>query len=167
MDDYIRRMLEQQEQVRRLTDPLSSLRARMESSVTSQLFHGDEYRRQLIEDATRPPSITEQVLHGDEYRRRLIEDATRLPTIDVVSTGITKLVDDHVKLQQQNSNALVGGSIASAVAAFDYKSVFRFPEVTEFSRLAQIGRVAPSIHGIVEPLSNLETAMRSMHTPWV
>jgi hypothetical protein len=49
-----------------------------------------------------------------------------------------------------------------------YKSSFRLPAATEINALAQEAlRVTDLIRGISQPLMGLESAIRSMHSPWL
>jgi hypothetical protein len=175
-DDPFQRILQQEEAMRRALSPFGE--AIGQSGILADIGR---------------MTIFDQMMRESEKQRRLLDLTTGgLATLDIV--GLTNLTDQasaqlkllagpieslrHLTRSTDTIRALADASssfwdsFGSALAAYEqYEKQFRLPELIEASRLASdalAGMTATAkLCGLNYPASALETAMQSMHAPWL
>ncbi len=166
MSDGIRQLLEQQDAMRRLTDPLSDI-LRTNKSVTDiygqvgaaseamRLFKADEERRKMFSSIYDGGAVGQLMREMDERRKLIegpIEQARRLGLLDPNSdlrTSLATITAEHER----------------------YRQSFALPAMSEVGRLARqalgTGTLAESVLAANGRVSAVEEAMRAMRSPWL
>lgn len=173
MSDSIRRMLERDEALRHLVDPLGDARRLIDplggaydrlgiGAETMHFLQQEEERRKLLSGilgeyplgAIRDGTIAQMAEEAVRNRKLLegpIEEARQLG-----------LLDPHSDVRR---------SMAAALEARQtYEQLFRRPELADVNRLARealgAGTLAASVFGDARPGAALEAAMAAMQNPW-
>lgn len=162
MSDTIRKMLEQQDALRRLTDPISDImkthRAATEiygqvgaASEAMRLFKADEERRKMLSSMYDGGAVGRLMREMDE-RRKPIEQARQLGLLDPASDFRSSLATISAEHER-------------------YRQSFALPATTEIERLARqalgTGTLAESVFAASGRAGAVEEAMRAMRSPWL
>lgn len=166
MSNSIRRLLEQQEAMRRLTDPMRELGGRLKgvtdplgqvgpSPEIMRLFEAGEEHRKLFSSLYEGGAVGKVMREIDEKRRLLEGSVTHARQLG--------LLDPQSDLR---------GSLATITEEHErYKRLFELPAVTDVGRLAREALGAASLADTVLTATGrvgaVEQAMRSMRSPWL
>ena len=166
MSDSIRKMLEQQDAMRRLTDPISDIMktSRMATEIYGQvgaaseamrLFKADEERRKMLSSIYDGGAVGRLMREMDERRKLIegpIEQARQLGLLDPASDFRSSLATISAEHER-------------------YRQSFALPATTEIERLARqalgTGTLAESVLAASGRAGAVEEAMRAMRSPWL
>lgn len=163
MSDELRRLWEQQETWRRLTDPLGELRRHIDPL-------GDIYKQIGL------GSTTMEFLRQEEERRKLLSGIADLGGAAKIAADFEsqrKLLEGPIEEARRvglfDPNSDIRQSITAAMEARQvYESMFRLPEVDELGRLAREAMGAAELtRSVFGTQDALQAAMASVQSPWL
>lgn len=172
--DSIRRIVEQQEMLRRIADPFGDLIRRLDpvgdamkhlgaQSELMRFIKAEEDRRRLLSGI------------GDDYHLAGFAGGA-LAHWGEEAERHRKLLEGSLtevrRLGMFSGDSELQRSMSAAMEAYKaYERMFRRPELEEIGRLAQgaqcIGTLAASVFGQGRLGGALEAAMGAMHSPWL
>ena len=163
MSDEFRRLWEQHETLRRMTDPISDLRRYIDplentikrlgiESAAMDFLRQREQHREMLSDITDVSGMAKAAQEFDRYRKLLegpVEEAKRLG-----------LFNPHSDIQK---------SINAAIEAKQtYERLFRLPDASELVRIAHDGMKRDSLaRTVLKTEASLQAAMATMRSPWL
>ena len=172
MDDRIKKMLEQIDQIEKLSNPLSSL-----TPKPSILDLGYDHTGRILNER----SAYAEVLRQNDFASSAVKGALGDSYYYDAVTGLSKRPDGYTQLSEAVHGALPHNLISATVDAVSaaknamgldsaaYATMFRLPEESEVQKLAAAAALgaanidAASYIGAV----GLADKMAAMHSPWL
>ena len=163
VSDGFRRTWEEQERLRRLTDPLGDLRRRMDPL-------GDAYKQLGLGSATL------EFLRQEEERRKLMAGIADLGGVGKIAADAArqrKLLEGPIKEARRlglfDPTSDLRKSMATAMTARqEYERLFRLPEVDEIGRFAREAVASTRLaSAVLRDQAALQIAMAGVRSPWL
>jgi hypothetical protein len=167
-------MMEMQDIIRRASDPLADYRRHVDSLTDVRSLVEHDYLGDIVRQAEESRGLLEP-LALDDYRLTRI-DPVGLTTLAEQAEShhrlLTGPLEDYKRLSVLDTTSPLRHTFDTAlVANEDYAKSFRLPAIDEIDRLAReaVASVStiPQLYG-PDPFGGpLQTAMQSMHAPWL